>query len=98
MENIEITQRYQIHSIELIQINTTTRAKECSATSSSKRFVANLTDYTIQTSGFDISAVDRIHLYIYSDVEKSMTFWIDDLTVDASIALEKAIYKGRGSS
>jgi hypothetical protein len=47
------------------------------------------------TPGFDISAVDRIHLYVYSDVEKSMTFWIDDLTVDTSLALEKTIYKGR---
>ena len=71
------------------------KAGEGSATTGWKRFVVNLTDYTSQTSGFNISAVDRIHLYVYSNVEKSMTFWIDDLTVDTSVALEKAIYKDR---
>jgi hypothetical protein len=70
-------------------------AGEGSATTGWKRFVVNLTDYTSQTSGFDISAVDRIHLYVYSDVGKSLSFWIDDLTVDTSVALEQAIYKGR---
>ena len=36
-----------------------------------------------------------IHLYVYSDVEKTMTFWIDDLTVDASFGLGNFVYKGR---
>jgi len=71
------------------------KAGEGSAATDWKRFVANLTDYTSETSGFNISAVDRIHLYVYSDVEESMTFWIDDLTVDTPLDLEQSIYKGR---
>jgi hypothetical protein len=71
------------------------KAGEGSATTGWKRFVANLTDYTSQTSGFNVSAVDRIHLYVYSDVKKSMTFWIDDLTVDASFGLGNSVYKSR---
>lgn len=71
------------------------KAGEGSVATDWKRFVANLTDYTSETSGFNISAVDHIHLYVYSDVEDSMTFWIDDLTVDTSLDLEKFVYKGR---
>jgi len=55
----------------------------------------NLTDYTSQTSGFNISAVDHIDLYVYSDVKKSMTFWIDGMTVDTALDLKKSIYKDR---
>jgi hypothetical protein len=71
------------------------KAGEGSATTGWKRFVANLTDYTSQTYGFNISTVDRIRLYVYSDVKKSMTFWIDDLTVDASFGLGNSVYKSR---
>jgi hypothetical protein len=71
-------------------------AGEGSATRGWKRIVANLTDYTSQASGFNISAVDHIDLYVYSNVKKkSMTFWIDDLTVDTTLDLKKSIYKDR---
>jgi hypothetical protein len=88
-------------SISLVDSNERSRtfwylkAGEGSAAIDWKRFVANLTDYTSETSGFNISAVDRIHLYVYSDAEETMTFWIDDLTVDTSLDLEKFVYTGR---
>jgi hypothetical protein len=65
------------------------------ATAAWKRFVVNLDNYTSQTAGFNISMVDCIELYVSSHVAKHMSFWIDDLTVDTSVALEKAIYKDR---
>jgi hypothetical protein len=70
-------------------------AGDGSATTSWKRFVVNLTDYTSQTPGFSINSVDHINLFVYSTVGKNLSFWIDDLTVDTSAALEKAIYRGR---
>jgi hypothetical protein len=70
-------------------------AGDGSATTGWKRFVVNLTDYTSQTPGFSINSVDHIDLFVYSTVGKNLSFWIDDLTVDTSVALEKAIYKGR---
>jgi len=88
-------------SISLVDSDNRSRTFWClktgegSATTGWKRFVANFTDYTSQTYGFNICAVDRIHLYVYSDVKKSMTFWIDDLTVDASFGLGNSVYKSR---
>ena len=73
------------------------KAGEGSATTGWKRFVVNLTDYVSQTSGFNIKAVDCIHLYVYSDIKKSVTFWVDDLTVDTALNLTKSIYKDRVS-
>jgi hypothetical protein len=70
-------------------------AGDGSTTTGWKRFVVNLTDYTSQTSGFNISTVICINLYVYSKVKKSMTFWIDDLTVDTALDLRKSIYKDR---
>jgi len=70
-------------------------AGDGSATTGWKRFVVNLTDYTSQTPGFSINSVDHINLFVYSAVGKSLSFWIDDLTVDTSVALEKAVYKDR---
>jgi len=70
-------------------------AGDGSATTGWKRFVVNLTDYTSQTPGFSINSVDHINLFVYSTVGKKLSFWIDDLTVDTSVALEKAIYKDR---
>ena len=70
-------------------------AGDGSATTGWKRFVVNLTDYTSQTPGFSINSVDHISLFVYSAVGKSLSFWIDDLTVDTSVALEKTIYKDR---
>ena len=70
-------------------------AGDGSASTSWKRFVVNLTDYTAQTPGFSINSVDHISLFVYSAVGKSLSFWIDDLTVDTSVALEKFIYKDR---
>ena len=70
-------------------------AGDGSATTGWKRFVVNLTDYTSQTSGFSINSVDHINLFVYSTVGKKLSFWIDDLTVDTSVALENAIYKDR---
>lgn len=69
-------------------------AGEGSATTSWKKFAANFTHYTSQTSGFNISAVKSIDLFVYSSVKKSMTFWVDDLTVDTALDL-KSIYKDR---
>jgi hypothetical protein len=70
-------------------------AGDGSASTGWKRFVVNLTDYTSQTPGFSINSVDHINLFVYSTVGKSLSFWVDDLTVDTSVALEKAIYKDR---
>jgi hypothetical protein len=70
-------------------------AGDGSATTGWKRFVVNLTDYTSQTPGFSINSVDHIDLFVYSTVGKNLSFWIDDLTVDTSVALEKTIYKDR---
>jgi hypothetical protein len=70
-------------------------AGDGSATTGWKRFVVNLTDYTSQTPGFSINSVDHISLFVYSAVGKSLSFWIDDLTVDTSVALEKFVYKDR---
>lgn len=62
-----------------------------------KRFVADLTDWFSQMPGFNISTVDWLYLCVYSDVEKNLSFWIDDLTIDTSLDLEKFIYKDRVS-
>jgi len=70
-------------------------AGDGSATMGWKRFVVNLTDYTSQTPGFSINSVDHIDLFVYSTVGKNLSFWIDDLTVDTSVALENFVYKGR---
>jgi len=70
-------------------------AGDGSATTGWKRFVVNLTDYTSQTPGFSINSVDHISLFVYSAVGKSLSFRIDDLTVDTSVALEKFVYKDR---
>jgi len=67
-----------------------------SATTTWKRFVANLNNHTSQTPGFNISEVDSVNLYIESNsVGKNMSFWIDDLTVDSLIDLKQSIYKAR---
>jgi hypothetical protein len=88
-------------SISLIDSSGRTRtfwsleAGGSSATTSWKRFAANLTEYTSQTSGFNISAVDSIDLYVYSNVKKSMTLLVDDLTVDTALNLKQSVYKDR---
>jgi len=66
-----------------------------SATTSWKRFVVNLTEYTSQTPDFTISSVDHIDLFVYSTVGKNLSFWIDDLTVDTSLNLGRFVYKDR---
>jgi hypothetical protein len=70
-------------------------ANGSSATTSWKRFAANLTDYTSETVGFNISAVESVDLYVNSNAKKSMTFWVDDLTVDTALNLTNYVYKGR---
>lgn len=89
-------------SISLIDANGNSRtfwsikAEDGSATTGWKRFAVNLGNYTSQTDGFDLSVVDRIDFYVWdSNTGKPISFWIDDLTVDTSVALEKAVYKGR---
>jgi len=72
------------------------KAGEESATTGWKRFAVNLSDYTSQTDGFNLSVVDTVNFYVCdSSAGKPISFWIDDLTVDTSIAFEKAIYKDR---
>jgi len=72
------------------------KAGEDSATTGWKRFAVNLSDYTSQTDGFNLSMVDTVNFYVWdSNTGKPISFWIDDLTVDTSVALEQAIYKGR---
>jgi hypothetical protein len=66
-----------------------------SATQELKRFVIDLSDYTDQTPGFDLTAVDFIDLYIHSSSGKQMSLWVDDLVVDNFPQLETAIYKAR---
>jgi hypothetical protein len=70
-------------------------AEGSSATTDWKRFVVNLTEYTSQTSEFCINSVDHINLFVYSTAGKSLSFWIDDLTVDASLDHAHFIYKDR---
>ena len=70
-------------------------AEGSSATTSWKRFAVNLTDYTSQTPDFIINSVDHIDLFVCSEPEKSLSFWIDDLTVDTTLDLEKFVYKDR---
>jgi hypothetical protein len=72
------------------------KAGDGSATTGWKRFAVNLSDYTSQTGDFNLSMVDRIGFYVSdSHIGKPISFWIDDLTVDTSLALETAIYKDR---
>jgi hypothetical protein len=72
------------------------KAGEDSATTGWKRFAVNLSNYTSQTDGFNLSMVDTVNFYVWdSNIGKPISFWIDDLTVDKSIALEKSIYKDR---
>jgi hypothetical protein len=59
------------------------------------RSVVNLTEYTSRTPDFSIRLVDHINFAVYSTVGKKLSFWIDDLTVDTSLNLEKFIYKDR---
>jgi hypothetical protein len=68
---------------------------DSSATAAWKRFVVNLDNYTSQTAGFNISMVDCIELYVSSHAAKHMSFWVDDLTVDTSLDLEKFVYRDR---
>jgi hypothetical protein len=89
-------------SISLIDANGNSRTfwsiktGEDSATTSWKRFAVNLSDYTSQTDGFNLSMVDTVNFYVWdSNTGKPISFWIDDLTVDTSVALEKTIYKDR---
>jgi len=70
-------------------------AEGSSATTGWKRFVVNLTDYSSQTPDFIINSVDYINLFVYSKPGKGLSFWVDDLTVDTSLDLEKFVYKGR---
>ena len=66
-----------------------------SATTCWKRFVVSLTDYTSQTPDFTINSVDHINFFIYSEPERNLSFWIDDLTVDVAPDLGKFVFKGR---
>jgi len=66
-----------------------------SATTRWKRFSVNLDDYTSQTSGFDLTMVDYIDFYVYSNPGESMSLWIDDLVTDVSPSLDGFIYKAR---
>ena len=94
-----------IFSISLIDANGRFRAfwyikteGQHSATTTWKRFVANLDNHTSQTPGFNISEVDSINLYIESNsVGKNMSFWIDDLMVDIPVDSKSFIYKARVS-
>ena len=66
-----------------------------SATTCWKRFLINLTEYTSQSPDFVINSVDYIDLFVYSEPKKDLSFWIDDLTVDVTLDLEKFVYKDR---
>jgi hypothetical protein len=70
-------------------------AEGSSATTSWKRLVVNLTEYTSQTSDFRIRSVDHISLFVYSNTGKNLSFWIDDLTVDTTLNLHSFVYKDR---
>lgn len=70
-------------------------AEGSSATTCWKRFVVSLTDYTSQTPDFTINSVDHINFFIYSEPERNLSFWIDDLTVDTSLDLERFVFKDR---
>jgi len=71
------------------------KAGESSVTTSWKRFVIDLKNYTGQTPNFNINAVDSIDFYITSSLGKTASFSIDDLTVDSYPSLEDFFYKAR---
>lgn len=60
-----------------------------------KRFVIDLSNYTSQTSSFDITRVDLVDVYISSDPGKEMSLWIDDLVMDDFPLLNGTVYKAR---
>jgi hypothetical protein len=66
-----------------------------SATTSWKRLVVNLLEYTSQTPDFSINSVDYTNLFVYSTVGKNLSFWVDDLTVDTALNLHSFVYKDR---
>jgi hypothetical protein len=89
-------------SISLIDANGNSRtfwsikAGEESATTGWKRFAVNLSDYTSQTDGFNLSMVDTVNFYVWdSNTGKPISFWIDDLTVDTTLNLHSFVYKDR---
>lgn len=73
------------------------RPDGASATTQWKRFVISLDNYTSYSGEFDLSKTDSVDFYIYSNLGRQMTLWIDDPVVDGTILTEQAIYKARVS-
>jgi hypothetical protein len=70
---------------------------DTSATAQWKRFVVNLNAYTSQNGDFDLSKVDSIDFYVYSNPGRKMTLCIDDPIIDSALPTEQTVYKARVS-
>ena len=66
-----------------------------SATTHWKRFAVDLSNYTSQSQSFDLSRVDSVDFYVYSNPGKLLSFWIDDPVVDSAPTLEGVVRKAR---
>jgi hypothetical protein len=66
-----------------------------SATTQWKRFAVNLNNYTSQPQSFDVSRVDSIDFYAYSNPGKHLSLWIDDPVIDSPPTSTGTINKAR---
>jgi hypothetical protein len=70
---------------------------DTSATTQWKRFTINLNTYTSQNGNFDLTKVDSVDFYIYSNPGRKMTLWIDDPIIDDALPTGQTVYKARVS-
>jgi hypothetical protein len=66
-----------------------------SATTQWKRFTISLNNYTSQNGNLDLSKIDSVDFYIYSNPGKQMTLYIDDPVIDDAVPTERIVYKAR---
>jgi hypothetical protein len=66
-----------------------------SATTQWKRFAVNLNNYTSQSESFDLSTVDSVDFYVYSNPGTHLSLCIDDPVIDIAPAPAGAVYKAR---
>jgi hypothetical protein len=68
-----------------------------SATTQWKRFTVNLNNYTSQPKDFDLTKVDSVDFYVYSNPGRKMSLQIDDPIIDDALPTEQTVYKARVS-
>lgn len=91
-------------SVDLIDVNGNARtywsltASDGSSSSSDwRRFVIRLDQFSSERGTFDLNAVDKIFFYVWNDKGqgKSISLWIDDLTLDNLGNFDTYVRKGR---